>query len=89
MRDSWEIPRYTKLFKTAESSLIWDSKGIKIETSADLESYAGLDRTNVVQSACAQKVLEKQLHQDGYEVDLLTDATTQWFNASHSSVFVS
>ena len=39
-----------------------------------------LDRTNVVQSATAQRALEKQLKQEGVEVDLLTDATTQWFN---------
>lgn len=39
-----------------------------------------LDRTNVVQSACAQRALEKQLNQEGIEVDFLTDTTTQWFN---------
>ena len=40
-----------------------------------------LDRTNVVQSACAQRVLEKQLQKEGVVVDLRTDVTTQWFNA--------
>ncbi len=39
-----------------------------------------LDRTNVVQSACAQRALEMQLKEEGVEVDLLTDTTTQWFN---------
>ncbi|KAL8733152.1 MAG: hypothetical protein Q9166_002344 [cf. Caloplaca sp. 2 TL-2023] len=39
-----------------------------------------LDRTNVVQSACASRVLEKQLKVEGVEVDLHTDTTTQWFN---------
>lgn len=39
-----------------------------------------LDRTNVVQSACGQRVLEKQLKEEGVEVDLQTDTTTQWFN---------
>ena len=38
-----------------------------------------LDRTNVVQSAIGQKVLEQQL-QEGYEVDLRIDKSTQWFN---------
>ncbi|KAL8859911.1 MAG: hypothetical protein Q9178_003744 [Gyalolechia marmorata] len=39
-----------------------------------------LDRTNVVQSACASRALEKQLKEEGVEVNLQTDATTQWFN---------
>ena len=39
-----------------------------------------LDRTNVVQSACGQRALEKQLQEEGVLVDLRTDATTQWFN---------
>ncbi|KAL8678913.1 MAG: hypothetical protein Q9186_004770 [Xanthomendoza sp. 1 TL-2023] len=39
-----------------------------------------LDRTNVVQSACASKALEKQLQKEGVEVDLQTDTTTRWFN---------
>ena len=40
-----------------------------------------LDRTNVVQSACGQKALEKQLQEEGVVVDLRTDVTTRWFNA--------
>ncbi|KAL8657991.1 MAG: hypothetical protein Q9226_001375 [Calogaya cf. arnoldii] len=39
-----------------------------------------LDRTNVVQSACASRALEKQLRQEGVEVNLQTDTTTRWFN---------
>ncbi|KAL8718734.1 MAG: hypothetical protein Q9225_004175, partial [Loekoesia sp. 1 TL-2023] len=39
-----------------------------------------LDRTNVVQSACASRALEKQLKEEGVEVNLQTDTTTQWFN---------
>ena len=39
-----------------------------------------LDRTNVVQSACAQVVLQKQLKEEGFEVNLQTDSNTQWFN---------
>jgi len=39
-----------------------------------------LDRTNVVQSACGQRALEKQLQEEGFKVDLLTDTSTQWFN---------
>ena len=39
-----------------------------------------LDRTNVVQSACAQRVLEAQLKQESLEVNLQNDPTTQWFN---------
>lgn len=39
-----------------------------------------LDRTNVVQSACGQRALEKQLQEEGVIVDLRTDLTTQWFN---------
>lgn len=40
-----------------------------------------LDRTNVVQSACGQRALEKQLQEEGVVVDLRTDVTTRWFNA--------
>ena len=40
-----------------------------------------LDRTNVVQSACGQRVLEKQLQKEGVVLDLHTDVTTKWFNA--------
>ena len=40
-----------------------------------------LDRTNVVQSACGQKALEKQLQEEGVVIDLRTDLTTRWFNA--------
>ncbi|KAL9602390.1 MAG: hypothetical protein Q9179_002547 [Wetmoreana sp. 5 TL-2023] len=39
-----------------------------------------LDRTNVVQSACGSRALERQLQEEGVEVDLQTDTTTQWFN---------
>lgn len=39
-----------------------------------------LDRTNVVQSACGSCALEKQLKEEGVEVNLQTDTTTQWFN---------
>ena len=39
-----------------------------------------LDRTNVVQSACGQQALEKQLKKEGVELNLHTDQTTQWFN---------
>ncbi|KAL8715527.1 MAG: hypothetical protein Q9220_000863 [cf. Caloplaca sp. 1 TL-2023] len=39
-----------------------------------------LDRTNVVQSACGSRALELQLKEEGLEVNLQTDATTQWFN---------
>ena len=39
-----------------------------------------LDRTNVVQSACAQRVLELQLKKEGLEINLQNDPTTQWFN---------
>ena len=40
-----------------------------------------IDRTNVVQSACGQRALEKQLQEEGVVVDLRTDVTTRWFNA--------
>lgn len=39
-----------------------------------------LDRTNVVQSACGSRVLEKQLQEEGVMVDLRTDVATEWFN---------
>lgn len=39
-----------------------------------------LDRTNVVQSACGSRALEKQLKEEAVDVDLQTDTATQWFN---------
>lgn len=39
-----------------------------------------LDRTNVVQSACARTALEAQLAEGGYNIDLQTDPSTSWFN---------
>ncbi|KAL6703960.1 hypothetical protein ACN47E_008898 [Coniothyrium glycines] len=39
-----------------------------------------LDRTNVVQSACARTALEAQLSAGSYTIDLQTDPSTSWFN---------
>lgn len=39
-----------------------------------------LDRTNVVQSACARRALELQLKTEGIDFSLQADQTTQWFN---------
>lgn len=39
-----------------------------------------LDRTNVVQAAFGQRILEAHLREEGYAIDLETDDTTQWFN---------
>ena len=39
-----------------------------------------MDRTNVAQSAFAQYVLQKDLEDEGFEIDLLHDESTQWFN---------
>ncbi|KAL2073444.1 hypothetical protein VTL71DRAFT_10768 [Oculimacula yallundae] len=39
-----------------------------------------LDRTNVVQSACGMRALESQLKEEGIDMSLQTDQTTQWFN---------
>lgn len=39
-----------------------------------------LDRTNVVQSACARRALEQQLHEEGIEMSTQADHSTSWFN---------
>ncbi|KAF2744675.1 hypothetical protein M011DRAFT_479710 [Sporormia fimetaria CBS 119925] len=39
-----------------------------------------LDRTNVVQSACARTALEAQLSEGGFSIDLQNDPSTSWFN---------
>ncbi|KAF2085390.1 hypothetical protein K490DRAFT_46925 [Saccharata proteae CBS 121410] len=39
-----------------------------------------LDRTNVVQSACAREALEQQLASQHISIDLQTDPKTAWFN---------
>jgi hypothetical protein len=40
-----------------------------------------LDRTNVVQSACARNSLEQQLDDQGISIDLQQDPRTAWFNS--------
>ncbi|KAF2864958.1 SacI domain-containing protein [Massariosphaeria phaeospora] len=40
-----------------------------------------LDRTNVVQSACARTALEGQLSAGSFSIDLQHDPSTSWFNA--------
>lgn len=39
-----------------------------------------LDRTNVVQSACARTALEAQLSAGSFTIDLQNDPSTSWFN---------
>lgn len=39
-----------------------------------------LDRTNVAQSAFAQHILQKALTDEGFTIDFVTDASTNWFN---------
>ena len=39
-----------------------------------------LDRTNVVESAFGQWILQRDLRDDGFEIDLLHDESTTWFN---------
>lgn len=39
-----------------------------------------LDRTNIIQSACARKILEWQLKAEGLDLDLQADKETSWFN---------
>ncbi|OKL64219.1 hypothetical protein UA08_01020 [Talaromyces atroroseus] len=39
-----------------------------------------LDRTGVAQCAFGQRALEKALKSEGFTIDLLGDASTQWFN---------
>ena len=39
-----------------------------------------LDRTNVAQSAFAQFILQNDLEEEGFEIDLFHDESTQWFN---------
>ncbi|KIW04942.1 uncharacterized protein PV09_04107 [Verruconis gallopava] len=40
-----------------------------------------LDRTNVVQSACARNILEQQLKDQNITIDLQNDPRTTWFNS--------
>ena len=40
-----------------------------------------LDRTNVVQSAFGQYILEQDLRDQGFNIDFREDPTTQWFNS--------
>lgn len=40
-----------------------------------------LDRTNVVQSAFAQEILQKELESDGVHIDFVHDPSSRWFNS--------
>ncbi|KAI9802115.1 MAG: hypothetical protein M1833_002036 [Piccolia ochrophora] len=39
-----------------------------------------LDRSNVVQSAVGRRMLEKQIKEEGFDLNLQIDTETQWFN---------
>ena len=68
-----------------------DDFGDSVEVNGRIESMQSgvprincmdcLDRTNVVQSACGQRALEKQLQSEGITINLQTDTSTQWFNS--------
>lgn len=67
-----------------------DSFGASIEVSGELTSRQSgilrtncmdcLDRTNVVQSACAHRALEIQLKDQGIDLSLQADQVQSWFN---------
>jgi hypothetical protein len=59
----------------AEGELILKQSGVLRTNCMDC-----LDRTNVVQSACAMKALELQLKTEGIDMSLQVDQNTQWFN---------
>lgn len=43
-----------------------------------------LDRTNVAQSAFGQYILQQDLGRDGFEIDLVHDQSTTWFNTLYA-----
>ncbi|OAP65016.1 hypothetical protein AYL99_00988 [Fonsecaea erecta] len=57
-------------------------KGIETSQSGIIRTNCMdcLDRTNVAQSAFGQYMLQKDLAREGFEIDLLHDETTTWFN---------
>jgi hypothetical protein len=59
----------------AEGELISKQSGVLRTNCMDC-----LDRTNVVQSACAMRALEIQLKTEGIDMSLQGDQNTQWFN---------
>ncbi|EXJ93793.1 hypothetical protein A1O1_02186 [Capronia coronata CBS 617.96] len=58
------------------------SKGVEVTQSGVIRTNCMdcLDRTNVAQSAFGQYMLQKDLGQEGFEIDLLHDESTTWFN---------
>lgn len=58
-----------------EGKLVSRQKGVVRTNCMDC-----LDRTNVAQSAFAQQHLQKSLEAEGYEIDLVHDLSTNWFN---------
>jgi hypothetical protein len=59
----------------ADGQLVSKQSGVMRSNCMDC-----LDRTNVVQSACARRALEMQLKTEGIDMNLQEDQTTRWFN---------
>ncbi|EXJ92042.1 hypothetical protein A1O3_00592 [Capronia epimyces CBS 606.96] len=57
-------------------------RGVEVMQSGTIRTNCMdcLDRTNVAQSAFGQYMLQKDLGQEGFEIDLLHDESTTWFN---------
>jgi SacI homology domain/Inositol phosphatase len=67
---------------TSFGETIIDSQSIVKEQTGVIRTNCMdcLDRTNVVQSAFAQYMLQKDLERDGLNIDFVHDPSTQWFN---------
>lgn len=67
--------RFASWTEIAENSVKRKQSGVLRTNCMDC-----LDRTNVVQSACARTALEAQLSESGFSIDLQNDPSTNWFN---------
>jgi hypothetical protein len=67
--------------KTSGESVIQDGESHQSQTGIIRTNCMDcLDRTNVAQSAFAQFILQNDLEEEGFEIDLFHDESTQWFN---------
>lgn len=75
------VDKLSDKIKSWGETVILDEKVQKVQKGAIRTNCMDcLDRTNVAQSAFGQFVLQHDLEEEGYTIDLLHDESTNWFN---------
>lgn len=76
------VNKLEDVFRDNGENVVKWSKVVKKQTGVIRTNCMDcLDRTNVVQSAFAQYILQHDLQDMGFDIDLVHDERTQWFNS--------